>query len=221
MATRPANFREMLAVALGNNQAANYLIDVIDEIEGTDVADAALKNSAGAGAANGTGVAATEYGDGSFHRTVLTFTDHAIALADQATVVAYGGSKVYDMPAGAILFLGAVADLDLTKSSAGVNADWDGDVGVGTVTASNNATLSSTEQNIIPTTATPQAVAGATTANAQSTATENAVVNGTATPVDVYLNLLVDDADHDVTGTPCNLIINGTLTIYWVNLGDY
>jgi hypothetical protein len=177
--------------------------------------------TAGAGVIAGSGAAVAEYNTGIAHKTVFTFTNSALALADEAGVVAYVGSKIYDMPAGAILFLGATSDLDLTKSSAGVNADWDGDVGVGTVTASNNATLASTEQNIIPTTATPQAVAGVTTANAQSTATENAVINGTSTAADVYLNLLVDDADHDVTGTPCNLIANGTITIYWINLGDY
>lgn len=186
---------------------------------------AATQTRVGTGAlaetANGTGVAITEQVVGGVQKTVLTFTDVAIALTDEAGVVAYAGLKVLDLPAGAILMLGAVADLDLTKSSAGVDDTWDGDMGVGTVTASNNATLASTEQNIIPTTATPQAVDGETTANGQSTATENAVIDGTTTPVDVYLNLLVDDADHDVTSTPCNLIVNGTLTIVWCNLGDY
>lgn len=178
-------------------------------------------SGAASGTAAGSGVTAVEFGEGIVHKTVLTFVNTPVVLADAAAVVAYGGLKVYDMPAGAILMLGAVADVDLTKSSAGVNADWDGDMGVGTVTASNNATLSSTEQNIIPTTATPQAAAGATTANGKSTATENAVLDGTTTPIDVFFNLLVDDVDHDVTTTPCDLILNGTLTLHWINLGDY
>ena len=122
------------------------------------------------------------------------------------------------MPAGNIVVLGAVSDLALTLSAAGVNADWDGDFGVGTVTASNNATLSSTEQNIIPTTATPQAVSSATTADGESTAV--AVIDGTATAADIYLNFLVDDADHDVTSTPTNIVVNGTLKLFWMNLGD-
>jgi len=167
------------------------------------------------------GLSYTHYGNGIINKTVITFDDHAIALADEAGVVDYGGSKVFEFPAGAILMLGATSDVDLTKSSAGVNADWDGDMGVGTVTASNNATLATTEQNIIPTTATPQASGGATTANAQSTSTENEVIDGTSTNVPVYFNLLVDDADHDVTTTACNLILNGTLTLIWANLGDY
>lgn len=181
--------------------------------------DAALPE--GNGAAAGTGVTAQEAGGPAVHRTVLTLVNTPVVLADEAGVVAYGGLKIYDFPAGAILFLGAVADLDLTKSSAGVNADWDGDIGLGTVTASNNATLSSTEQNLIPTTATPQAVAGVTTGDCLSTNTEAAkVIDGTATAVDAYLNILVDDTDHDVTTTPCNIIVNGTITLSWCNLGD-
>lgn len=186
------------------------------------VFDATPKTTVGVGAKSGSGVTVTEYGDGVNHRTVLSFDDVAIALADNAGVVAYGGLKVYDFPAGVIYIQGAVADLDLTKSSAGVIATWDGDFGVGTVTASNNNSLSSTEQNIIPSTATPQAVAGVTTANGFATATERVTtIDGTATAADAFLNFLVDDADHDVTGTPCNLIVNGTLTIDWRNGGDY
>lgn len=175
----------------------------------------------GNGTASGTGVTASELGDGAIHKTTLTFTNTPCPLVDEAGVVAYCGLKVYDMPEGNIRFLGASTDIDLTLSAAGVNADWDGDIGIGSVTASNNATLSSTEQNIVPTTATPQAASSATTADAQSTATEaTTTLDGTATAVDVYLNLLVDDADHDVTTTPTNLIVNGTLTLVWSSTGD-
>jgi hypothetical protein len=188
-------------------------------IAGAKTFTSAVKTSAGIGAAAGTGVAATEYGEGNVHKTVLTLTNAAVTLADEAGVVAYGGLKIYDMPEGMILVLGAVADIDLTKSSAGVNVDWDGDFGLGTVTATNDAALATTEQDILPTTATPQAAAGATTSNGANAAV--AYLDGHTTAVDVYLNYLVDDADHDVTGTPCNLIANGTITLTWINLGDY
>jgi hypothetical protein len=169
---------------------------------------------------NGTGVVATNE-QLQVRTLLLTFTNVDIVLADEAGVVAYGSLKVADMLEGAICFLGAVADIALTKSSAGVNDDWDGDFSVGTVAANNDATLTGTEANILPTTATPQAVGGATTSNGQSTSTEAAtIVDGTTTAVDVYMNYLVDDADHDVTGTACNLIMNGTLQVTYVNLGD-
>ena len=40
-----------------------------------------------------------------------------------------------------LLFLGAVTNLVVKKSSAGVNDNWDGDVGLGTVTANNGNAL--------------------------------------------------------------------------------
>jgi len=177
--------------------------------------------TAGAGAAAGTGVTAAETAAG-MRKVVITLVDAEVPLVDEAGVVAYGGLKIYDMPEGAINFQGATADLALTLDAAGVNADWDGDFGLGTVTATNDATLATTEQDLLPTTATPQATASATTATGQSTGTEvGSVFDGTTTAMDVFLNILVDDADHDVTGTPTNVVVNGTITLYYANLGDY
>ena len=199
--------------------------DVLDGATvGVPVASKALiaPASLGNGAVAGTGATVSEQGNAVVHKSVITFTNVDVVLADNAGVTAYGSLKVYDLPEGAILFLGAVSDIDVTKSSAGVNADWDGDFGLGTVAANNGATpLATTEQNLIPNTDTPQAVAGVTTANAESTTAENVVISGTGGALDVYVNLLVDDADHDVTGTACNLILNGTLTLHWINLGDF
>lgn len=161
-----------------------------------------------------------ETGFGRLQVTTINFTSFSQSMTDEAGVVAYGGTKVYDFPEGNILILGATLNATLTKSGAGINADFDGDVGVGTVTASNNATLSSTEQNIIPTTATPQAVAGATTAKGINAAAI-APLDGTATAVDMYLNYLIDDADQDITGGGASsLLTTGTLTFCWINLGD-
>lgn len=171
-------------------------------------------------AAAGTGVVATSE-QLQVRTLLLTLTDTPVVLADNAGVVAYGSLKITDLPEGYCLFLGAVADLALTKSSAGVNADWDGDIGLGTAAADNSATLTGTEQDLIPTTAIPQAVAGATTGDMASTTTESGVVfDGHTTAKDVYLNILVDDADHDVTGTACNIIVNGTIKLTYCILGD-
>ena len=165
-------------------------------------------------------VSATEYGAGLVHKTVLTLEDFTVAMSDAAGTTGYGGAKLYDLPEGAICFLGAVADLDLTKSSAGIDDDWDGDFSVGTDTAGTDASLSLTEANIIPSTATPQASGGVTTAAGQTGTAGSTVVDGTATALDVYLNLLVDDADHDITSTAANIVVDGTVTLSWMNLGD-
>lgn len=174
----------------------------------------------GSGSVSGTGVSGTEkLVDGTLRQTVITFVNTHVPMVDEAAVVAYGGLKVFDFPEGAIFILGATANLALTKTSAGINDTWDGDFGIGTVTAGNNNALATTEQNILPTTATPQAVAGATTAKGQNTAV--AILDGTTTPVDAYLNFLVDDADHDVTGTAADIVVNGSITLTWLSLGDY
>lgn len=210
--SRPETFQDRIYAEGG--------IESLDTI----TTDGGIVFRGGKGAAAGTGVTADETDGVIVHKTVITFTNAAVALTDEATVVAHGGLKVYDFPSGAICILGAVAAIDLTKSSVGVDADWNGDFGVGTAVASNNATLAATEQNIIPTTATPEADTGVTTANGQSSGT--VIINGTdddagvAAAADVYVNLLVDDADHDVGAAACNLIMNGTLTIHWINLGN-
>ena len=151
----------------------------------------------------------------------MTLTNVAVTMVDNAGVVAYGSLKICDLPEGHICFLGAVADLALTKSSAGVNATWNGDISLGSVAANNSATLTGSEVDYIASTPTPAASAGATTGDMASTTTEACkIFNGAGTAKDIYLNIIVDDADHDVTSTPCNIIVNGTVKFTYVNIGD-
>ena len=174
------------------------------------------------GTPSGSGNIASAEADLRVQRSKFTLVNQAIALVDEAGVVAYGSQQLLEFPEGRILFLGATANLTVEKSSAGVNDDFDGDFGLGTTAAGNNATLATTEQNLIPTTATPQASSGATTAKGGSTSTEGAkILQGESTPAEVHLNFLVDDADHDVTGTPANLVVNGTVEVLWAFLGDF
>jgi len=179
---------------------------------------AVIATADGVGAA-GTYVTAAERGIAAVHHTRLTLTNAVVPVVVEALAVGYGSIKIYDMPAGAILFLGAVANLTCARVGTDIAEDYDGDFGIGTAAADNDAgPLATTEQNIIPNTATPQAVAGATTAKGQSTAAENIVVNGTTTAVDVFLNMLVDIAD--ISGDD-GITVNGTIDLIWVNLGDY
>lgn len=171
--------------------------------------------------AAGTGVTLSSSVVGGVKHVTLTLVDTPIPMVDDPGVVAYGGLKIADLPEGLIFFMGAVMDLALTKSSAGVNAAWDGDIGLGTAAAAAGATLAGTEQDLVPTTPTPQAVSGVTTGDAKSTSTEaGKIFDGTGTAKDVYLNVLVDDTDHDVTATPCNIIVNGTVKLAFMVIGD-
>lgn len=208
------------AVTIGGTNATNVSLG---NSAGTVTVAGGIRTSVNVGAVAGAGVTlGSEAGDGLYHQTTITLTDVEIALTDEAGVIAYGGLKIYDLPVGAIVVQAAVSDLDVTKSSAGVNVDWDGNFSLGTVTAGNDADLTGKEVDILAKTATPTAAAGATTANGG--AATNGYLDGTTTAgaaADVYLNVLVDDADHDVTSTPCNLIFNGTIKLTWFVAGDY
>ena len=173
---------------------------------------------AGNGAKNGSTVGSAETGS-IIHQTKLTLTATPITMRDTEQG---GGVKIYDFPEGRILFLGATGTMGFTTTSAiastlnsGVACNW----GVGTVTQS-STTIATTEQNIIP----AKAWNAGTTINVANASTSNALaasaqIDGTATAVDAFLNLScagATDIDGDATVT-----CTGTVTITWVNLGDY
>lgn len=168
------------------------------------------------GTASGAGASALNTAGDALIKTILTLVNFTIPLVDNAGVGAHGGLKFFDFPAGVIQIDNANSALVVTKSSAGVIATFDGDFGIGTAVAGIDAALTGTEQNIIPSTSTPQAVAGVTSANGDMTTPLR--IGTLAAAPDAILNVLVDDTDQDVTGTPCNLIFNGTITLWWRNL---
>jgi uncharacterized Zn-binding protein involved in type VI secretion len=168
---------------------------------------------------------ARETGYGNRRRTVIVFNDHIIAGADEAGVVGKFIEKVYSFPQGRIMFEGASADLQLDRApgtvAAGLADAWDGDFALGTAVGA-GASMTTTEQDLIPTGSTAQAVAGVTVAQAGSTATEAPkLFDGSVTVKDVYFNQLVDDADHDIAGNAgTSLRVNGEIVINWAFVGQ-
>jgi len=114
-------------------------------------------------------------------------------------------------------WVGDVSAVSVTTDTP-VSATWDGDIAFGT-TADADGSLAGTEVDLVASTATPQAVTGATTGDCQSTATEQTILDGHSTAKDLILNLLIDAADFVDAGTGA-LHLNGTVTITWINLGD-
>jgi hypothetical protein len=179
--------------------------------------------TSGIGAKNGSTVTAVEYGDGVFHKTVLTCTATPITISDDAGVAQYGGVKVYDFPLGLIVPLGAVVSGILTAGVTGTIIDnWDGDVALGTVTATTGATLTSTEADIMQSVAVSAGASdklGVVSAYSVATAlTESGArhLDGTATAVDMFLNFVIDD---DATHTAGTATFTGTISFPWVNVG--
>jgi len=183
----------------------------------SDNVGAVLATREGDGVKNGSTVSVAEYGDSGVHKTVFTLTNTPIALADDAGVGQYGGVKLYDMPAGNHLFLGAVIDANLTLTETAWKDTAEGDVGLGTSLVTDGNALATTEQNIIPTTAIAAMTAQAGPINAGSTAPATIAAAGGA-DTDIFLNVRIDDdAAHAAGGG----FINGTVTLVWANLGDY
>lgn len=174
--------------------------------------------SSTAGVKNGATVTATEAGTGVVHQTTLTLAATPITMRDTEQG---GGVKIYDFPEGRILILGATGSIAATTTSVladTLNASKTCNWGVGTTTQA-NATLATTEQDIVQVTAFTSSatinVAGATSKGVGVLA----VFDGTTTPVDAFLNLAVataDDIDADAS-----VSVSGTINITWVNLGDY
>lgn len=171
----------------------------------------------GVGAVNGGTVSAVEYGNGAVHKTVLTLTATPITLTDEGGVGQYGGVKIYDFPAGNIVTLGASIDADLTLTETEWLDTAEGDVGLGTTAPDDGNALATTEQNIIATTAIAAMTAQVGPINAQS-ADQATLGAAGGTDSDLYLNVRIDDNAAHITGGGT---ITGTVTVVWVNAGDF
>lgn len=182
-----------------------------------------MTTAAGIGTENGATVSAAEAMP-IVHRTTLTLTATPVTITDDAGVAQYGGVKVYDFPEGMLCVLGAVVTGSLTAGVTGTIIDnWDGDVSLGTVTATTGSTLVSTEADIMQSVAVSAGASdkiGVVDAVSVATAlTESGArwLDGTATAKDMYLNFVIDD---DVTHTSGTAAFTGTIEFVWLSLGD-
>lgn len=172
----------------------------------------------GVGAAAGTGVTAAETGNSAVHKTTLTLAALSIAVADTGGAAgAQGSQNVYTFPEGVIQFLGASYNLTVTRVGTAIAAGAALVGSLGSVAAgAGDATLTSTEADMIASTA------GTLTAGAGTLKKHGSLVaaafDGHTTPVPVYLNVAVPDADISATDA---VLISGTITLVWANLGDY
>ena len=163
------------------------------------------------------GVTAEEYGEGVFHKTLFTFTAVDVTMTDHGTSGCSGSLKIYDFPAGNLSYFGGTTNLTLAVDGTNITAVAAVVASFGTTAAgADNATLTSTEADFIPLTACTL-VAGAGSFLGKSVTATAAVFDGTATAKDLYINFAVPDADS--AGNDA-LIVDGTATIVWANLGD-
>jgi hypothetical protein len=173
--------------------------------------------SAGSGVASGTGVTVVESGDTAFKKTVLTFTNASIAMVDATTAGSHGSLKVYTFPAGLISYQGGTTNLTIARVGTAITttAAVVGAVGTATV-GTDDDTLTDLEADLIPSTASTL-TAGAGVTKGKYAVAPQVPFDGTATAKEAYLNFAIPDAGS--TGNDA-LLVNGTITIVWSNLGD-
>lgn len=169
-------------------------------------------------------ITAYEYGDNVSKKTVLECNGLVVTISDDAGVAQYGGVKAYDFPEGMLLLKGARIGGILTAGTTGTIIDnWDGDVALGSATATTGATLTGTEADIMPSVAVSAGASdkdGVVNAVSVATAlTESGArwFDGTATAKDLFLNFVIDD---DGTHTAGTATFNGTIELNWEMMGD-
>ena len=150
-------------------------------------------------------------------RTTLQLSGAVVTMTDAAAAGCHGSVKLYDFPACNLLFLGATCDLTVTAGAGGITDTAAVVAAIGTAAVSTaDATLTTTEADLIPSTA-ATLTAGAGAAKGKTLTAGVVVFDGTSTAKDAYLNFAVPDAGSTGNDT---LIVSGTITLVWSNLGD-
>lgn len=178
--------------------------------------------SLGAPNASVTGhISATYEGDGPWIKTTLTLKD-VVVTTGNTTGASFGSTKLYDFPEGRIAILSNIAyftEIDWAGSDIAVGGS--GDYSLGS-TATADATLSSTDVDMLPSTAMLDPfVAGVGRSNAGSALAALAQFDGTTTAVDMNLNAIIDDADVSDGAASDDVRFTGTIEFVWCNIGDY
>lgn len=219
VATNPSGAR-VLTIPEPGGDASFVMTEGAQTVNGAKTFGSAIKSAAGVGAIVAGKCTAVEYGDGVVHQTVLTLTLSGANDIDLADGADHGASvTIYDMPAGRILLLGATCDLSAVVNDA-FNASPNDvfNVAVGSVAADDADGLSGTEVNIIPASALDTVGNTTLTLPWKSALAASAQFDGTTSAMAVIVNATVADAS---TTKAVTLAITGTLTLTWINLGDY
>lgn len=141
-----------------------------------------------------------------------------VAITDPGAAVGYGSAVAGRLPEGNILILGAVANLVLSSASAGIITTFLANFSVGQA-ATADATLTLTDADIIPSTATSAATAKVSplTRGASANPVVPVMIDNTDSSKNVNMNVTVPDASLSANST---MQVDGQIYIAYVILGD-
>lgn len=158
------------------------------------------------------------------YRTKLKLSSVPVSVVSVTTGAGVGGTKIYDFPEGRILVLGTMADLSIeiatAKQADFTDATPEGGIGIGTVAPANADALGTDATDDDFATATAFVMAAYADASVQCPSEASLQFNGTATPIDMYVNVLVDAVDID-DGVTTEVLVSGLVSFQWINLGDF
>lgn len=159
---------------------------------------------------------------GLVNKTTITLTDLLVSVVSVTTGAGVGGTQVYTFPAGRILHLGSMADLTLGVETQGdfTDATPEGDMGVGTLAPANADALGTDATDDDFCTAGAFVMAAYIDSSVQLPSEAVQQKDGTSTSIPMFVNVLVDAGDID-DDTTTNVKVGGTITFFWINLGDF
>ena len=192
----------------------------------TDFLTATSRNIGAVPAASVSTITATEFGDHLLHQTLLTYNAFPVVTGN-TTGASFGSKQVYDFPAGRVAIISNLAYFtQITfNTEAGTNGDiagaGSGDYSMGS-TATADATLATTDVDLLPSTAMLDPfVTGVGRSNVGSALAALVQFDGTTTPLDMYLNVIIDDADVSDGAANDSVYFTGWSRTTWLWLGDY
>jgi hypothetical protein len=144
---------------------------------------------------------------------VLTFRldNVSVPTVDTPGVGAIGSLKILDVPQGLLQFMGARVDFTFAKQGSGLTDNALVLAGLGTIAATNPG-LDGDAGNLVNGISTAL-IGGQGTFLGVSVGT--ALLDGTSTPVDLFLNFGVEDGSSMANDS---ITVNGTLVLSFINL---
>ena len=189
-------------------------VNVTDLVTGS--VTSAVAAAVGAAAAGFTAVNTISNG---LVKTVITVPATAFVVVGGAAGVGELGLKVYDFPEGQILLLGGGATFTVTEADANITATAVVDVSVGTAAVSGGDDAlgaDATDDDLLDTGSLTMSSSTATGSIISNTTV--AKFDGTATAIDAYLNVSVQDAG--ISNDSATVTVSGTINLFWMLLGD-
>lgn len=219
---------EVVISNASHGQASTYSIpdsglataSVVVSTNALSVAEADQNDLSGTtGTVAGTNIAVVETGNQTVHKSVFTFTAHALTVTDTGANGAHGTQAFYTFPEGHVQILGTHMDLTVFSAQGTGSADSGVfDVGVGsTAVDTDDETLETDEQDIVNKLEGTLDGSGDLAASVNGNLGTPVAFDGSSTALTLNLNATITAATASATEI---FDVTAVCSVYWILLGD-